>query len=752
MSLSTAFPLLKQVDNLGVKLGQFVPDITRGSIVLNNEAGSLGSERRFSDLLEHYTLIDQELIVEVASLPLGNDNFDDVDFSEVWRAIATDVQWNSTECRINVSRSTIPIRTMTKTVTSDVFSTAPENSLGRQLPIVFTDSTNLVDVEPVQVSAMYTTSSENRLDFAYATTLASKFVVGGILSAGAVQMENQEGNYQDIVPMATATTPILSFPLQAAGGSTIGSYADPPELLREIAFKLQAGQNVTAGQVIAGVDWYMMGASTTLTTDEFNFQCKIYSSANGFPENVLASDTIDETTTTKITLGSAIGDLPRSHKLRFTLNRPVIIPEGGEVFVSITRSDPTEFFAIVRWDGNGGSLTAYEKYVKIDADDAREWAREIKTDARETVEVFGLAISETTTGGSSSLYENGLGHATFTVKMRDQSNIPDLTQLKLLARTQGLLDDSSGTISGTPSSKLYRADWQTRMLLHQWSGSAWTESIFDATKFASTHSTAFASGRWNFKTIGATQGRVTVRDILIDIMRNSGAKIVPIVTGGAETLALWAWGGTETIAATIDDEHARLIKAEIGGIETVVNYFQAAYNRSIKGKIESLLADGSLPRYRGLLDSNTATGLDAPSDKIALSKTNWGTRPLANINYDWLADETSAKSLAAFNLRNHNEPKMLVTIAVPINKYSLELTNVCTLKLVNLPAFYGSSHDARLPLADTEQNSLDLINGHYWKRGQSYRSQLIANELQLQQGGELSRLLIFEVLPSIAIT
>lgn len=747
MSLLDSFPLLKQIDNLGLKVGEFLPDVSRGNVIIDNTLHSFGSERRFSDLLERYTLIEQELIVELATLNVGDDVLEDSDFGEVWRAIITNVVFNDKEVRLNVSRSAIPIRTITKQITTDVFPSAPSDSLGRHLPIVFSNTGEPIEVEPIAVTSVYTESSENRIDFAYATTLADDFVSGGISS---IEMLNAENQYQAISFLATVTTPILSFPLEAAGGSTDGSFEDLPELLVEVAFKLKAGQNVTAGQVITGVDWYLSGPSS-YPTDEFNIQCKIYSSANGMPENVLASDTITELDSSKVTLVSAIGDVAKPWKFRFTLNRPVIIPDG-EVFVAMSRSDVNENWLFVRSGGNPLPITAFEKYVRVDADDRREWAREIKTEGRETVEVFGLAMSDVTTGGSSSLYENGLGHAVFTLKMRDQSSIPDLTDLRLVAKVIGLLDDSSGTVTGTPNELLQTPLHQARGLLHQWNGTSWVENRFDESVFSASHTAAFSSGRWEFRTAGTTRARTTVRDLLIDIMRCCGSRIVPIVSGDDELLALWAWGATSEPVATIDDEFARLIKAEVAGIETIINHFQAAFLPTIKTGAISLLADGSLAQYKAAFDSRTASNLDVHAPDITASINTYGLRPLANTAFDFIASQASAKSLAAFYLRTLNRPRFTVEIAVPYNKYDVGLMDVVNLKMVNLPAFYGTSFDARPPLAGTDENSVDVALGHYWKRSKTYRGQILGNEIRLSQGAPLERVLTINILNDLAIT
>lgn len=194
-SLINHFPLLDSITGVGFVSGEFLPQSARAVINVNNSIASFGSERRFSDLLEYKTLIDQVVSIEVADISMGVETIDDGDFSEVWRARVSNISMRPGLLRISTTRSEIPIRTLTKVITSTNFPNAPIDSLGKYLPIVFSSPDKRVEVDPVRISSTYAISGQSRVDFAYATTLANQHIVSGTSgNLPTIIANNRDGN------------------------------------------------------------------------------------------------------------------------------------------------------------------------------------------------------------------------------------------------------------------------------------------------------------------------------------------------------------------------------------------------------------------------------------------------------------------------------------------------------------------------------------------------------------------------------
>lgn len=752
------FPILQGAAGVGLAMGQFLPENSRATLTIDNSASSLGSQRRFSDLLQRKTIIEQSVLVEVAQIPLAREDIQNSDFVEVWRAKVTSVTIRPDDMRITISRSEIPIRTITKLITRDNFPDAPDSSLGKTLPIVFSASGDFVEVEPIRITPAYNQSSQTKVDYAYATTLAGQHIVSQATSAPhEVSIPDSEGRLITAAFVSNPNDPIPECDFDADGVGGWISY--PWGSIKETGFLLLPGQNITEGNILVGADFRFkadQNASFTEVEGE-GFSVKIYSRGrNGWPENILASS-FNELVTSNTNIIYE-GFLPNGlavdeHRFifRFELNRYVVVPEEG-VFIIVTRETKED----TQWElcRTGVLFTTYplfQTFIKLDTGstsydataNSPDWYFIETTQDRISMGVYAIGQVDDPDGQSSTLFENGLGHAKWTAQMREQ-DAPDLTRINWSMRIKGLKDDTGGTITGTPSLRINEAEHATRLMLREWNGSAWVDNTFSESKFAATHTDAVVIS-------GATRGRATTRDILENIMRNSASKLVPYASGSTQSLALWTWGQTETIDTVIDDENAELVSAEIKGVETIINHFQAAYDKRLLRRVESLSADGTLSDYYGFFDSVNSQVV--PSAIITSSQSKWGIRPLSNITYDWLVDETSVEYLAKFYLRNYNEPQQTAIIRVPYYKYpTVEVMDVVALKMVNLPAYFGSTHDAKRPLAGTDENEVDLLAGHYWKRAQTYRAQILSNELIFARNQPLQRQLVLRILNKVAIT
>ena len=749
------YPLLRGVSTLGAKMRDYLPEISRSSITLDNSPNSFGSERKFSDLLDRFTLIEQKAVISIAQIALGNDNIQDGDFTEQWRAIVTDINFVGDSIKIGLSRAIIPVRLGTKIVDKTSFPSAPQDSLGKQLPIVFSDTGEYIEVQPVMTSSMYDANSgtENRLDFAYATTFANTFLPSGT-GSDAVQLfadnQDKDRTYEALAFATNPSTPIWNLPVQAV------SYLNTWAVVKEYGYQLKAGQNVTGGEIFVGANWFLASTTYSLTppTGTYSYTLKVYSSNNGFPGILLASETL-ESGSSRISYDSSLaGGTISVYKFDFRLNKPIQIPVDGSVFVTMSRNDSGNKFSLLQEGTAPGSLPSFEKYIITDTTSGTDqnFVRNVVTHARDHLQIYAVAKTEDLTGGSSSAYQNGLGHVSFTLAMRDQDNTPDLTKLRLLAKTQGLRDNSSGTITGVANSRLSNPLHQVRLLMMDWNGSAWVESAFNATKFSSTHADAFgSSSRWNIKTAGATQGRGRIRDIIEDICRNGNCRLVPYVSGNANVVGLYAQGSKITPSFAIDDENAKLLNVEISGVETIVNKIQIVFNRTFQTRLESLLADGGLNNYQNIVSSDTDS-FDVPYDLVARSISTWGERPLDNITYGWITQTQTAKSVASLLLRRFNAPAWMIEVEVPFNKYSnIGCMDVGILKMASLPDYFGTSLDARLPTAGTDANTVDLIKGHYWKRYKSYRVQVESNSIVFSNSEPLKRVLTLKTIAPIEI-
>lgn len=684
------WPLILSISNAGARNGEFLPSTTRGVVVLDNRPNSFNVSRRFSDLMENYTLIDQEFAIGVALLPLEDETLQDSDFVEKFRGVITGADFQGDTVRLSLTTNLIPTRVATRAIDSDTFTDAPTQSLGRHLPIIFSDSSEYIEIEPMQVTEMYEESGENKIDYAYATTFADQYLVGNASGNDVkVFIEDQNRDFQEITFVSDPDTAILEFAPVASGGSDVGSIADTWEELSELAYKLADGEGgIEAGHTIVGCDWILAGQETDTTA---SITAKIWSESNGYPLNVLSSDTIELSETAKFTETTYNG--VACTRFHFAFPRPSVVPDGGALFVSFSLpKDPNSDFLPFIYDGGAGGLSAYEEYTLLDLDGYRtDFRRQIKTAARHHLSVYALAYTDTPNACATGDLKEGLGYSTFTLRMRDQDNVPNLGAARYIAKSKGLRDDASGTITGAANFRLTTPLYQAHLLLMEWDGTDWVETIFDETKYSNSHSAAFdGSGRWEIRTAGASQGRRTVDGLLDDICRSGGSRIVAYGNTSSSYLGLYAHGTSIASSFTLTDENCKLRRFSISGRESVVNRIIAIYNRTIQTRTESLLAEGGLNNYLALTDSDEET-LDITGTDVTNSVATWGNAEIRDQTYPWVTTSASMLSIIGLTMRRNNSPTWDLEVEVPYHIFKdIQPMDFVTLNLTGLPNYTGT--------------------------------------------------------------
>src|SRR4051812_14464143 len=63
---STYWPILKSVGNITLAAGELIPTLSIGGFGIDNTIGSFGANRKFSDVLERYTPIEQTVTIYVS--------------------------------------------------------------------------------------------------------------------------------------------------------------------------------------------------------------------------------------------------------------------------------------------------------------------------------------------------------------------------------------------------------------------------------------------------------------------------------------------------------------------------------------------------------------------------------------------------------------------------------------------------------------------------------------------------------------
>lgn len=92
------------------------------------------------------------------------------------------------------------------------------------------------------------------------------------------------------------------------------------------------------------------------------------------------------------------------------------------------------------------------------------------------------------------------------------------------------------------------------------------------------------------------------------------------------------------------------------------------------------------------------------------------------------------EKVAEFLATTYALPHTFVTIELPFFDYtSLDMMDVITVTHPDLPAYFGTTSNAKLPTYNNTETPIS--QGHYWKRAQSYRMQIEAKEMAFNIDG-----------------
>lgn len=697
-------PILKEIPGLGGRVDQYLPAPATGSIILNDARGSFGFERRFSDLLQRYSIIDQTVKIYAAETEYNDENVSS-DFTIVRTAKIARGKSDRKAQEITLSITSTPIEAkyVTRTVDSVNFPNAPLQSLGKTLPVILGSSQ---EVQAVRIAADADTSPE----FAYGVTLGATFPLGGVQAY--YMKEKVSGKYLQVQSASAAATPVIS--QTSAGGIATSTGA----AYEEFANPISSGYVLTGGRVkfvgINNVGW------TPDADSKLFFNVYKLSPLTGLPDQRVGSATRLKSSYQASFRGAS------DFYVEFTFSEPVPCnsPDGYVLGIaqSVNTTGGLGSGDGVQWRTDGTNL-AYRYYLYNGAisqgGTTKNWAKAsvARVDTDPVYDLYGVQFADTPSSAANAT--DGLGYGSFELTQNtglssDYGN-PDLTKLDFIVAVNGLKDDGSGTITGVASTLLTQMKHVVNVLMRTWNGSAWIAGPFDASENSATHNT--------YVTIrGATTGRTTLDQILKNLCKNTGSRLAP-VGSTTEKIGVWMWGATQTTAAIFTNENSEILNYEQRGVESIVNAFTFYYDRRLRDlDIVSGSAEGQFRNFAGTL--NSYPDKNALTTYLAgLSKTIFGVRPLLDVTYELIADSTSAQWLEQFILATGGMPGDYVELECDFMQYrSLKLLQVVEILSPELPGFFGTSPKAKNPTNNGVE--IDLMNGDYWMRADRARAQI----------------------------
>ena len=743
-SILEYFPILKRVEGLGCSLDEQLPTSATGSLVIDNSPNSFEFERRFSDLFERLSPIDQDVTIYAANTT-GTDNDVTADFSQIWKTKIKNWSTSGTDLILSLEADIIPKRVVTRQLAYypelSATSVIPSRTIGRFLPLVFGAS---VEVAPVLITADDSTTAE----YAYATTFWNKYTGGGINN---YYVRDEAGDYREVQSASAVATAVFNSDDETttAGYAAIGmSYGS------NVGYSLQ--MDLAINYVITQVKWYFYGTSLESGTVNGQFIFRIYEQQS--------ADTGDATTT--VLPGRLIAESSRERAdfssdlitnaefgVEFTLPRPVALSNPLGYFIAIEDTGDGDVYSWHRTYVDSTYTGTYHKMVcfvdRTATSQVGGWVVSGATGSpysanqkKPKVDFFGIKMTDTPASASLNTLDpggSGLGYAYFSVTQKTALtgiDNPNVTGLDWIVNTDGIIDDGSGTITGAASQLLESPQHCVEVLDKVWNGSAWGTAAgkFDLSKFSSTHTQLTTSTDLYYRKIaGAITGRVTLAEAYREICRNSACRIT-MTSSTTNLLGFYAWGVNVASEATLTDEDSVIRQIRQGGTDYIINNIYAAFGRQLRyTDLIRAVGENSFSQYASTL--RWYNGLNTHVTNLAdNSEDLYGVRELQNKLFNLIGASASMESVAEFFLATYAHPHIFVEIEVPYFKHStIDMLDVVTINHPDLMSYFGTSSEAAKPTYwdGTTCTETNAMRGFYTKRAEPTRAQIVARRIEI---------------------
>ena len=715
------FPILRSISGVSADMGAYLPLTQGGTIVLDNSPGSLGFERRFSDLFDRLRIIDTEVIIEGAIAAVDDLSLTG-GFNQIYKARVQTWRYDVDSDSLSIQVASAPIRkqVLTKVIDSVGFPNAPAASLGKHLPIVIGSN---VDVKAVPIDA----ADDSNPWYAYATSLSSDFEIGGVQ---AYYAKNADGRFSEVTSAASTSTILFGHtnesgksdtPYSGSGSNTVRAVKFTASTAYIITHASQRVKTGTSGLPDDGVFIFEIRKANLVQN---NAPLKAPGTLLGKAQYNLSS----------LVTTSTIYDL------EVAFEKPIVLEQGEDYYLV------TYIISEVAWPGTvaiheyfDNAVTETAAYTAHVLDLDGQWV-EISTSPRGVKhywQLYGAVLTDTTSYGTDS---DGLAIAYVQVTQRSAPTgftNPEIGNLDMVFVINGLLDNTSGSITGTASLLIEKPHHALQVLDKEYSAGSWggTSGRIDTTLYSSTHATLSAStNRYYRKIAGRTEGRATVEAITEQIARNSAVRLglVNSTTSG-KNLGVYVWGSESTSAATFSDENARIVSIEQRGTETIVNRLSMYFDqRLVDLDITTGSAEGEFRNYAQTVDWTVGTNTIATA-LATESQDVFGVRPLADSAFNWLNDSASAEVMAAYFMSVYAKPHTYVVLEAPMfDVTALEVLDVVTIVHPALSAYFGTSSLAKAPSYGGDPG--DPGEGQYLKRAKAYRAQIEGRQLNFNLG------------------
>lgn len=733
-------PILKSISGLGQTVGQDVPLPVNGSIMLDDSWGSLSAKRKFSDLLERYTLTEQPIEIYYSLSELDTFDFESgltLLFKGKMKEGTSNPTGQPSTFTISVEGTNIEDRYMTKAIDGDYFTSAPEASLGKNIPLVLGGP---VEVDPIKVSPDPTDEeTPSYLEFAWGTTLGTTHVNGGI---NGVKLKDHNGNYKLMNSPMSEDTPVF----QSAGTPTVAWQfydldSDHSGRQDDVCIPLDFADTFT-NYVITGGALSVRGALGGGWTTDSEIIIEIYERR---PKNK-KGPMREPIATAEVDKNEYLANFrsTTSFDIEFRFDKPIFLSNPNGYCINFTQTlndDESDEIALSCIN----SATPYFRrghYVGTTKRPNRWQFRATGAPANKTPcwKLYGMRWSPSAGPFDADINEEGLGHQTigflqhnFTGDPMDEQPVCDLSSLDPIFMAYGLQDDIDGTITGVPYKLLENPQQILQAVTKKWNGTEWVSNTDDYDFSVFTEQAEMSRNPYSLFSVnlrGKSEGAQSLTQLLQNILKNSTGRLVTRNNG---KMAFYFYGVRSPETFEFTDDNSYLMSFKELNSSSIVNRVQIFSNKLLSTITARRLAtEQSFKNFGNALDWTYNT--NGYAEVVSTDSYNvFGLRTLNSkgTSYDLVSWDT-AMAIAYYLLTLFNFPHRTITIRTTFAEAAgIELLDVGTIQSVSVPCFFGTDPERKIPTF--EGAPVDYLRGSDWRRAKRYRVQVVQKDNDLSE-------------------
>lgn len=725
----TYLPILEQIGEITLSAGEVLPSNSISTITINNERGSIGYNRRFSDVLERYTIIDQPIEFFIGQ----SDTATDAPTS--WQKIGSGIvqEWDmaisSDEPTMTISIAPFKLsdKVMNLQISRDItgMENAPEKNLGKHLPILFckTQPNNVnplsyPEVQPTRISTdgattakyalttqMYQVTKANFSDYIYAKKSTTEDDVPWCF----IKIDRTTDDY------LADTTDYISLSTYSAAAWKLPDItpADEETGFLVTGITLRAHGNGTASRVSQGrVTAFMLRVDKTTVNvvEEMGsgrVDLKNYDDENNAGGYFSVNFAFDKPITFDL--------LSTSHDSYYFGFKATGVDVND---LSFTKDDPLSTSAYARLLKSGTTGTG---------DSLDDWS--ISQDTK--IVCHRLIVPTYVYEEHEDTYsQDGFTFSSLTVSQADadigQAN-PDFDNVSFVIPMEGFVDYDN-------DEKIYSTADALKILSYTFDGEKWSdEGAVDTTTLATSHygpmyeinvgifGPASGTARRARLLSGIVESKITYSNLIREIGAGTASKVGIFADG---TLFMYPWGINADPAYNIPQADIIPLNYQVRPDSSIVNKVQITAEKSYT--VKAVFGDGE--GYVISIDFSSPEYIFV-QEMTEQSRSLYGSKDLDESTYDifgfnnksplcglpgYLTGEPSDSQvveggeiiysvdfLADYFLSTYALPFTYVSFVVPYSRYSnIRMFDIITFQHSEFPAFHGTEPNARPGVVD----------------------------------------------------